>query len=174
MDNISVGDMFVDDVATTLDRIEHLPWCYTHGKHVMFRASCIPQDTDSEEIRHRMSAKTRCQWQSWLNTYSAPEIARNAFDLGWELRMRAITSDYAAEVVQRKPRNYHMMCSFLNTIDTCIEEMQQREQDVNEAAAIAMQRWGIDTEVCRMILPGKTRFMGIPLAMLPRYMALPR
>jgi hypothetical protein len=108
----------------------------------------------------------------WLNTYPAPAIGRNAFELGWELRMIAIANDYAAEVVQRKPRNYRMMHSFLITILRVIAEEQKREEETNEAAAIAMQRAGMDAELCRMILPGKRRFMGIPLALLPRYMRL--
>ena len=33
-------------------------------------------------------------------------------------------------------------------------------------------RAGLVTEVCRMIMPGKTRYMGIPLAMMPQYLKL--
>jgi hypothetical protein len=83
--------------------------------------------------------------------------------------MLAIARDFAIEVVQRKPRNYRMMHSFLITIEARIEVEQQREQDINEAAVIALSRCGIDEEICRLILPGKYRFMGIPLASMPRY-----
>ena len=64
------------------------------------------------------------------------------------------------------------MNSFLRSIDVNILKLQQKEEDTNVAAAIALQRAGLDTELCRMIMPGKTRYMGIPLAMMPPYLKL--
>ena len=64
------------------------------------------------------------------------------------------------------------MNSFLRSIEVNILKLQQKEEDTNVAAAIALQRAGLDTELCRMIMPGKTRYMGIPLAMMPPYLKL--
>jgi hypothetical protein len=37
---------------------------------------------------------------------------------------------------------------------------------------VALSRAGLDTEICRMILPGKTRYLGVPLALMPPYVKL--
>jgi hypothetical protein len=64
------------------------------------------------------------------------------------------------------------MHSFLKSVEDNILAEQQKEEDFNVAAAVALQRAGIDSEICRMIMPGKTRYMGIPLAMMPPYLKL--
>ena len=122
--------------------------------------------------RIRITSGTRVQRQQWLNTVCAPAIARNAFELGWELRMLSIVRDFAVEVVMRKPRSYTLMRAFLKSVEDNILAEQQKEEDFNVAAAVALQRAGIDSEICRMIMPGKTRYMGIPLAMMPPYLKL--
>jgi hypothetical protein len=43
-------------------------------------------------------------------------------------------------------------------------------QEHNLFAALALRNIGFDTDMCRVILPGKVRFAGIPLAMLPRFL----
>jgi hypothetical protein len=35
---------------------------------------------------------------------------------------------------------------------------------------MALHDIGFDTDICRLILPGKIRFAGIPLPMMPRFM----
>lgn len=168
LDNISCGDTFMCDIADTLDSIRtpRKPYGIT-------RASCVFEATEEEMFeRMRITSGTRAQRQQWLNTVCAPAIASNALDLGWELRMLSIVYDFAVEVVRRKPRNYLMMHSFLKSVEEHIVAGQQKEEDFNVAAAVALQRAGLDTEICRMILPGKTRYMGVPLAMMPPYLKL--
>ena len=43
-------------------------------------------------------------------------------------------------------------------------------QERNFLAALALHDIGFDADICRMILPGKTRYVGIPLAMMPRFL----
>ena len=142
-----------------------------HRKSRLFRVTCSIVETD-DNAKARQSAVTMGQWQDYANTVSAPAIARNAFDLGWELRMLSIVRDFAVEVAMRKPKNYRMMHSFLKSVEENIIAAQQKEEDFNVAAAVALSRAGLDAEICRMILPGKVRFMGLPLAVLPRYLKL--
>jgi hypothetical protein len=162
--NISCGDSFIEDIYYTLETIM--------GRDGIFCASCVIETTEQVYERMEITRGTRDQRQQWLNTVSAPAIARNAFDLGWELRMLSIVRDFNVEVVMRKPRNYLMMHSFLKSVEKNIVDEQQKEEDFNVAAAVALSRAGLDTEICRMILPGKTRYMGIPLKLLPPYLKL--
>ena len=156
------------DISDTLDSIRT-----PRKPYGISRASCVVEATEEEMYdRIRITSGTRIQRQQWLNTVCGPAIARNAFDLGWELRMLSIVRDFAVEVVMRKPRNYLMMHSFLKSVEENIVDEQQKEEDFNVAAAVALSRAGLDTEICRMILPGKTRYMGIPLKLLPPYLKL--
>ena len=110
--------------------------------------------------------------EQWLATVSAPAIARNVFDLGWDIRMLSIVRDFADEVLMRKPKKYGMIRFFLKSVEENILKEQQNEEDFNAAAAMVMHRAGLDAEISRMILPGKTRCWGIPLAMMPPYLKL--
>ena len=167
-ENISCGDIFIGDISDTLDSIRG-----QRKPHGIIRASCVVEATEEEMYdRIRVTSGTRVQRQQWLTDVCAPAIARNAFDLGWELRMLSIVRDFAAEVVMRKPRNYGMMRLFLKSVEENIVREQQNEEDFNVAAAVALSRAGLDTEICRMILPGKTRYLGVPLALMPPYVKL--
>jgi hypothetical protein len=124
LDNISCGNIFVEDVMDTLHSIRNIQ--YTK-KFAMLRAVCTP-DNDEVERHVRQTASTREQYSYWLTTYAAPCIARNAFELGWELRMLSIVYDFAVEVVMRKPRNYGLMHTFLFCIETKIIQAQEEEE----------------------------------------------
>ncbi len=162
LENISVGGSIMSDITETLDSIMQHKNLY-----------CPPcnAETDAQAAK-RMRCFNNAERLQWLKTVSAPAIARNAFALGWELRMLSAVRDFAVEVVRRKPSGYTTMRSFLKQVDTNILKLQQKEEDFNVAAAVALQRAGLDTEVCRMIMPGKTRYMGNPLAMMPQYLKL--
>jgi hypothetical protein len=167
LENISCEQGIMADISYTLETIPH------GGKYRgIFCPSCIVETTDEVYVRMEITRGTRVQRQNWLKNVSAPAIARNAFELGWELRMLSIVRDFAVEVVMRKPRCYTMMHAFLKSVEDNILAEQQKEEDFNVAAAVALQRAGIDSEICRMIMPGKTRYMGIPLAMMPPYLKL--
>ena len=162
LENISVGESILSDITCTLDTL------MKYGK--LYCPPC-KAETDAQ-MATRMRCSTDAERLQWLTDDSAPAIARNAFDLGWELRMLSAVRDFAAEVAHRKPRGFLMMNSFLKCVEANILKLQQKEEDINVAAAVALQRAGIDFEVCRMIMPGKTRYMGIPLAMMPPYLKL--
>jgi hypothetical protein len=124
LDNISCGNIFIEDVICTLHSIRNIKYV---KNFIMRRALCTPDDDDVE--RHvRLTASTREQWQYWLTTYAAPCIARNAFELGWEHQMLSIVYDFAVEVVMRKPRNYRLMHTFLVCIETKIIQAQEEEE----------------------------------------------
>jgi hypothetical protein len=99
----------------------------------------------------------------------ASSIVRNAFVLGWEHTLLAIVRDFAEEVLMRKPIFHLKMHSFLLRVEGEIHTAQQKEEDVNSTAVMALYRLGIDVEIIRMIIPGKVRFMGVPLALMPEY-----
>jgi hypothetical protein len=165
--NISCGDGIMGDIAHTLDTIGGTSEC-----RCLFCPSCIVETTAEVKERMEITSGGRVQRQQWLDTVSAPAIARNAFDLGWEIRLLSIVRDFAVEVLMRKPRNYGMMRLFLKSVENSVLKEQQDEEDFNVAAAVVMHRAGLDAEMSRMILPCKTRYMGIPLAMLPAYLKL--
>jgi hypothetical protein len=124
LDNISCGNIFVEDVMDTLHSIRNIN---TRQNFIMRRAVCTPDD-DEHECHVRLTAKTTGQWEYWLTAYAAPCIARNAFELGWEHRMLSIVYDFAVEVVMRKPRNYRLMHTFLVCIETKIIQAQEEEE----------------------------------------------
>jgi hypothetical protein len=157
IENISCGRGIMGDVADTLESImRHAP---------LYRPRCITEAAAACAKRIRcFDTKERLRWQT---TVAAPAVARNAFDLGWELRMLSIVRDFEAEVARRIPPGHADMSAFLKAVEASVLTLQQEEEDVNVAAAVALQRAGLDTEVCRMIMPGKTRYMGIGLAMMP-------
>jgi hypothetical protein len=162
LENISGGESIMSDITFTLDVLMKSGKLY-----------CPPCNAETDaQAYNRVRRVDNEDRMYWLNNVSAPAIARNAFALGWELRMLSAVRDFAVEVVQRKPRCYLLMNSFLRSIDVNILKLQQKEEDTNVAAAIALQRAGLDTEVCRMIMTGKTRYMGVPLAMMPPYLKL--
>ena len=162
MENISCGGGIVSDVADTLESIM---------RHtVLFCPSC-KSETGAECLR-RMKMVDDKERLQWLTAVSAPAMARNAFALGWELRMLSAVRDFEAEVARRRPRRHAMMRAFLKSVEAKILALQQEEEDANVAAAVALQRAGLDTEICRMIMPGKTRYMGFALAMMPPYLKL--
>ena len=90
--------------------------------------------------------------------------------------MLMIVRDFEAEVARRHAMawlpGHADMSAFLKAVEASVLTLQQEEEDVNVAAAVALQRAGLDTEVCRMIMPGKTRYMGVGLAMMPPYLKL--
>ena len=90
--------------------------------------------------------------------------------------MLMIVRDFEAEVARRNAMawlpGYADMSAFLKAVEASVLTLQQEEEDVNVAAAVALQRAGLVTEVCRMIMPGKTRYMGFPLAVMPPYLKL--
>ena len=86
--------------------------------------------------------------------------------------MLMIVRDFEAEVARRHAPGHADMSAFLKAVEASVLTLQQEEEDVNVAAAVALQRAGLDTEVCRMIMPGKTRYMGFPLAVMPPYLKL--
>jgi hypothetical protein len=98
---------------------------------------------------------------------AASNAARNAFDLGWEHTLLAFVCDLEKEVLMRKPKNYLFIHSFLLDIEREIHAVLQNEEDVNSTAVMALYRLGLDTEIIRMIIPCKVRFMGVPLALMP-------
>ena len=162
IENISCGRGIMGDVADTLESImRHAP---------LYRPRCITEAAAACAKRIRcFDTKERLRWQT---TVAAPAVARNAFDLGWELRMLSIVRDFEAEVARRIPPGHADMSAFLKSVEASVLTLQQEEEDVNVAAAVALQRAGLDTEVCRMIMPGKTRYMGFALAMMPPYLKL--
>ena len=166
IENISCGRGIMGDVADTLESImRHAP---------LYRPRCITEAAAACAKRIRcFDTKERLRWQT---TVAAPAVARNAFDLGWELRMLMIVRDFEAEVARRHAMawlpGYADMSAFLKAVEASVLTLQQEEEDVNVAAAVALQRAGLDTEVCRMIMPGKTRYMGVGLAMMPPYLKL--
>ena len=161
IENISCGRGIMGDVADTLESImRHAP---------LYRPRCITEAAAACAKRIRcFDAKERLRWQT---TVAAPAVARNAFDLGWELRMLMIVRDFEAEVARRHAMawlpGHAAMSAFLKAVEASVLTLQQEEEDVNVAAAVALQRAGLDAEVCRMIMPGKTRYMGFALAMMP-------
>ena len=165
LDNISCAEGIVTDIALTLETI------MARG-NVLFCPSCFIETTEEVFERLKITRGPPAQKLQWLTTVSAPAIARNAFDLGWELRLLALVQDFAVEVAMRKPRRYGMMQSFLKSVERCIVEEQQREEALNEAAAVMLARAGLAGEICGLILPCKTRYLGLPLAMLPGYLKL--
>ena len=164
IENISCGRGIMGDVADTLESImRHAP---------LYRPRCITEAAAACAKRIRcFDTKERLRWQT---TVAAPAVARNAFDLGWELRMLMIVRDFEAEVARpgRIPPGHAAMSAFLKAVEASVLTLQQEEEDVNVAAAVALQRAGLVTEVCRMIMPGKTRYMGFPLAVMPPYLKL--
>jgi hypothetical protein len=162
IENISCGRGIMGDVADTLEIImRHAP---------LYRPRCIPEAAAACAKRIRcFDTKERLRWQT---TVAAPAVARNAFDLGWELRMLMIVRDFEAEVARRHAPGHADMSAFLKAVEASVLTLQQEEEDVNVAAAVALQRAGLDAEVCRMIMPGKTRYMGFALAMMPPYLKL--
>ena len=140
LENISVGESIMSDITETLDSIMR--------RRILYCPPCHAE-TDAQ-TRKRMRCFNNAERLQWLKTVSAPAIARNAFDLGWELRMLSAVRDFAAEVVRRKPHGYTTMHSFLKSVEANILKLQQREEDCNVAAAVALQRAGLETEVCRM------------------------
>ena len=164
IENISCRGGIIMDVADTLESIMR--------QSSLFCPSCIPETAAECCSRKKLvDDKERLQW---LTAVSAPAVARNAFDLGWELRMLSTVRDFEAEVAHRDAtaRGHAMMRVYLKSVEANILELQQEEEDVNVAAAVALQRAGLVTEVCRMIMPGKTRYMGFPLAVMPPYLKL--
>ena len=162
IENISCGRGIMGDVADTLESImRHAP---------LYRPRCITEAAAACAKRIRcFDAKERLRWQT---TVAAPAVARNAFDLGWELRMLMIVRDFEAEVARLMPHGHAAMRAFLKSVEASVLALQQEEEDAHVAAAVALQRAGLDTEVCRMIMPGKTRYMGFPLAVMPPYLKL--
>jgi hypothetical protein len=86
-----------------------------------------------------------------------------------------------------RPSKYGLMHTFLFFIETKIIQAQKEEevsllyscfvlsselniQERNFFAALALHDIGFDTDICLIILPGKTRYTGIPLAMMPRFL----
>ena len=161
-ENISRGKGIMGDISDTLDSIMK--------RGALYSPAYIEETT--AQFFMRAGVKDRAARMRWLKTVSAPAIASNAFDLGWELRMLSIVRDFDAEVARLKPKCYFMMRAFLRSVEANILKLQQKEEDTNVAAAIALQRAGLAAEVCRMIMPCKTRYMGIPLAMMPPYLKL--
>ena len=162
IENISCGRGIMGDVADTLKSIMR--------QAPLYRPRCIPEAAAACAKRIRcFDTKERLRWQT---TVAAPAVARNAFDLGWELRMLMFVRDFEAEVARRHAPGHADMSAFLKAVEASVLTLQQEEEDVNVAAAVALQRAGLDTEVCRMIMPGKTRYMGFPLAVMPPYLKL--
>jgi hypothetical protein len=165
LDNISCGDSIVGDIVYTLETItEQYDWLYC--------PSCMIETREEVAERVKITRGDRAQRQQWLDTVSAPAIARVAFDLGWDNRMLAVVRDFTVEVLMRKPSNYDMMCLFLKSVEESVLKEQQTEEDCNIAFTVALIRGGLDAEIRRMILPGKTRYLGAPLAMMPPYINL--
>jgi hypothetical protein len=112
--NISRADPFIEDVTDTLH------WLQTRDAKYPPRPLCMPRG-DVEAFRS--SAAVPGQVDAYIYTHIASAIARNAFLLGWERRMRSICRDYAAEVAEKRPPNHHLMRAFLASVeghlDTC-------------------------------------------------------
>jgi hypothetical protein len=67
-----------------------------------------------------------------------------------------------------------LLMRFLNAIEAKATAMYETETQFWINASISMIRAGMDVELQRMILPsGRLRHMGVPVALMPRYLRLP-
>jgi hypothetical protein len=109
--NISRADPFIEDVTDTFH------WMQTRDAKYPPRPLCMPRG-DVETFRSSAAAPAQVDAYIYrFYTLIASVIARNAFLLGWERRMRSICRDYAAEVAEKRPPNHHLMLDFLASVE---------------------------------------------------------
>ncbi len=106
----------------------------------------------------------------WHCTLGASAIASTAFALGWDLQALRIVSDFSDEIAlrERNPRKQHNMLWFLRCIERQVLARQDAEVRFWLAASVALSRWGVKSDTQPLIMPGRTRYGGVPLALMPR------
>ena len=133
---------------------------------------CCPYFNSADRRSFRLFS-TRQGCIEWHCTVGAAGIARTAFALGWERQVLKIAHDFSDEIALKEQDDGRKRSNMLWLLQ-CIKEnvffLQRAETRFWIEASTAMSRRGIEFDTQRLIMPGRIRHGGLPLALMPRCM----